>query len=159
MKKTKTKTLQNILTSLTSNSHSCKHIPNKVKGINSNWHAALTGKCIVTGHMVEKLEGEYQSNVRPHMLFMVHRSILLLMALSIWNLTVNSHMNEFEASNELTSAQTIQKNRRMKYKLLHKSIGVEFPLYIPVKYKTQSWKTGVYIQQCSVILHSAGRNK
>lgn len=41
--------LQNILTSLTSNSHSCKHIPNKVKGANSNGHTALTSKRIVMG--------------------------------------------------------------------------------------------------------------
>lgn len=34
MKKNKTK--QNILASLTSNSHACKHIPNKVKGTDSN---------------------------------------------------------------------------------------------------------------------------
>lgn len=47
---------QNILTSLTSNSHSCKHIPNKVKDIKSNWHSALTSKRIVTGNMVKKLE-------------------------------------------------------------------------------------------------------
>lgn len=71
---------------------------------------------------MKKLEGEHQSNVRFHTRFVGLQTILLLIMLSRWNLTVRF---DFEAPNKLTSVLTI-KNWRIIDQLLHKSTDVEF---------------------------------
>lgn len=63
-------------------------------GINSNWHIALTSKHVVRGNMMKKLEGEYQSNVRIPMQFVGFQTLLLLMMLSRWNLTMQEFKTE-----------------------------------------------------------------
>lgn len=93
-KNQKKRQLQNILTSLTSNSHSCKQIPNKVKG----WHTALTSKRIVTGHMMKKAQGGI-----PVKCGISHglQTILPLIMLSGWKLEINTNKDYTLASSQI----------------------------------------------------------